>query len=163
MKLMKNNLPSLLLGCLLLLTPMLSVEAGAPPPAQKLTLQTGANTFFAAPGNSQPVVIVLVASNEGDPVTDLGDTINNGGSPITLPPNWSLKFVTDSATICSTAGLPHIVPQLLVNQNDGIYRIQVIPEPSKGCAWKAGTVQYVIEINGPGNKRGIILGQFSIN
>ncbi len=163
MKNMKINVLAMLLGGAFLLTTILPVEAAAPPPPQKLTLQTGANTFSAAPGNSQPVVIVVVASNEGEPVIDLGDTVNNGGAPISLPSNWTLKFVTDSATICSTAGLPHIVPQLFVNQNDGIYRIQVIPEPTKACEWKAGTVQYVIELNGPGNKRGLILGHFSIN
>jgi hypothetical protein len=161
MKFMKVTLPSVLLCFAVLLTSVSPVEAVSPP--QKLTLQTGANTFNAANGNNQPVVIVVVASNDGEPVTNLGDSVNIGfPDPITLPSNWTLKFVTDSGTVCSTPGLPHIVPHLFVNQGDGIYRIQVIPEPTKGCEWRTGTVQYVVEVTGQGNSKAVVLGQFSI-
>src|SRR6266852_3736276 len=123
----------------LFLIPSLASAAG-------VIVQTEGNQQFANPGTSgfsaAADISVVITTQTGRPVTDLGPAVIGDGSyVISLPPEWTFRgnFLRPPKA-CA------LVPVQFFNGGDGVYIIRVVPGP-QDCPWVAGDYQYVVQIH----------------
>ncbi len=120
--------------------------------AAPLSVQTVADSSHAQAGESgadpavAAVISVVVTTRRGEPVADLGSSVGNGTSAITLPAGWTL------GTMHVTPGGCLLTPTFFLNGGfdgtPGAYLIGVVPfTPTLACEWLSGEYHYVVQIN----------------
>jgi hypothetical protein len=117
--------------------------------AEVVGVQTETNPSNAAAGESgasigvSALISVLVIKPNGGGVSNLGDSIGDGTSGITLPTGWTL---TTGFNVAPGGCL--MSPTQFTNGGGGIYTIRVVPfldNPS--CQWLSGEYHYVVRVN----------------
>ena len=121
------------------LIPSLASAAG-------VIVQTAGSQQFANPGTSgfgaAADINVVITTQTGRPVTDLGPAVIGDGSyVISLPPEWT--FRGNSLRPPKACAL---VPVQFFNGGNGVYGIRVVPGP-QDCPWVAGDYHYVVQIH----------------
>lgn len=119
--------------------------------ALPVNVQTLGNKSNAAPGESganipaSALISVLVTNpSTGEPVTNLGASLGNGTTGISLPAGWS--FLTGFNISPGGCGMS---TTQFSNSGNGIYTIRVVPPVSNpACKWLAGDYHYLVRING---------------
>lgn len=128
--------------------------------AAALTVQTEANASNASAGEAgadigSSALISVVVNNAatGAPVSNLGATVGDGISEITLPAGW---------TLFSNLNVPPggclLTPTQFYNWGNGSYNIRVVPFlGNPACSWSTGNYHYVVGIQ-TGAGRGVVKG-----
>jgi hypothetical protein len=124
-----------------------------------VTVQTVADAYRAVVGGiDQAFISVVVTGERGEPLADLGDSVGDGSSPITLPAGWVL-----ANTHVGGVGVPACSFQPTVflnggfNNIPGAYLIGVVPAHPE-CTWESGEYHYVVRIDMSGPENSGLLG-----
>jgi hypothetical protein len=122
----------------------------SPAAAAALVVQTEGNSSNAAAGesagsiSSSALLSVLVTRHAvGTPVADLGESVGDGTSEISLPAGWTL--ITGFNV---PPGGCLMTPTQFFNAGNGIYDIRVVPfVANPNCTWLSGDYHYVVQIS----------------
>jgi len=139
----KNNMTWIVAG--LLFTLFLIPSTASDGSSELLIVHTAGNQEFANPGtsgfSSSADLSVVITTQHGRPVSDLGPSVIGDGSfVITLPPEWN--FVGNFTRPNEACAL---LPNQFFNVGSGIYIIRVVSHPPP-CPWVAGDYHYVVQI-----------------
>ncbi len=134
--------------------------------ADQIVMQTQATAAKAVDGNQNGTLITVLVTKEGFPLSNLGEDVGNGTSPIDLPnkhhdrghkAGWRVR------TIVTPEGGCVMVPTQFDNKGGGTYVIQVVPDPTKqSCVWVKGDYHYVVDFGPSKGLRGSVLGELTI-
>lgn len=122
--------------------------------AAAVNVQTEGNATVVAPGT---ITVVVTNHLSGVPISNLGSSIGDGTTPITLPVGWMLEMSLNQPVGCA------FTPTQFTNWGSGIYAIRVSPQTTGGstCTIAAGDYHYVVRI-GTALYKGSALGVFRV-
>jgi len=127
---------------------------------QTLATQSNAGVGEGGAEVAASALITVVVTFNGLPATQLGETVGDGTSEVTLPAGWTLTDHTVPPGGCMLS------PTEFYNWEDGSYSIRVVPFlGTEGCTWLAGDYHYVVKLEKgrrPVGLRGSGLGSLTI-
>lgn len=140
--------------------PSMSEAANVKVQTESIVGNASAGESGANIASSAMISVVVTNDRRGNPVSNLGASVGNGTSAVTLPAGWNLT------TIVVPPGGCLMTPTQFNNHRNGIYTIRVVPfVTNPNCRWLAGEYNYAVRVNVPvGNKtfKGSGLGKLII-
>ena len=112
---------------------------------RELLVQMQINRSNATPGGSganvaASALMSVLVTLDGEPVDDLGATVGDQVSAISLPAGWTLRDGFNVAPGGSGVSVTEFV-----NQSEGLYDIRIVPFiDNPACVWLSGEYVYAI-------------------